>query len=768
MHVVLRGIKRPNPGDGVSLSGFDLGPVPMWVHDDETRHVLAVNDSALRQYGYSREQFLAMTIDDLSSASGEPEAVRAVCRHRQADGTEIEMRLETSAIEVSGRAATLVVAIDVTGETRALAESERRCRDLVASEEVLRRSEGRFRELFETASDWYWENDAQGRLTFVSANFETMFGIPTATLYGKRLNDLANSKVDPESGQLALAAIKARRPYRDLIYSHSLPGGGTIEVKTSAVPMVDGDGHFCGYCGVAKDVTAQTEAERALRESGRQFRDLFETTSDWYWESNAEGQITFVSSNYESIFGVPPAQVLGKRLTESSGVSVEPEMGRMVLTAMKAKRAYRDFVYSRVFGDGKKRWFKVSAAPMQGPDGEFRGYRGAGAEITKSVEAEATARLTRRRLNEAVAYVTQPFVVFDAEGRIIAFNQAFADLHRTPDAVWPVNEGVALQALVEWQVRTGFYAGGSADEATDLETLLAFHHSVGEHTYHLGDGRWMLVTYRGLPGDARVGLWSDVTAIKRAEQDRRGLEEQLHHSQRLEALGTLAGGVAHEINNALVPVLTLTKMVASKLPSASRERRYLETALQGAERTRDLVKRILAFSRKEEQHRESVDVAAVLREALHMMRATTPTNIRLEAAIASAPCIVGDRNQLHQVVINLVNNASHAIGAAMGTIIVGLESDPDGVRLCLSVSDTGRGMDEATRARIFEPFYTTKDVGEGTGLGLSVVHGIVKEHGGSIEVASTPGQGTRFDVMLPLEPAEPPHQVSATPAAGDH
>jgi signal transduction histidine kinase len=239
------------------------------------------------------------------------------------------------------------------------------------------------------------------------------------------------------------------------------------------------------------------------------------------------------------------------------------------------------------------------------------------------------------------------------------------------------------------------------------------------------------------------------------EAERRTLEEQLHHSQRLEALGTLAGGAAHEINNALVPVIALTKMMAGKLPEGSRERQNLGLVLTGAERSRDLVKQILAFSRKEEERpQQSVDAAAVLREALALMRATIPTSIRLEEEIVPTPAISGDPGQLQQVIVNVVTNAAHAIGQAQGKITVRLGPAADGAHICLSVADTGCGMDATTRARVFEPFFTTKPVGEGTGLGLSVAHGIIKAHGGRIEVASTPGEGSRFDIFLPVTPAQ--------------
>jgi signal transduction histidine kinase len=232
--------------------------------------------------------------------------------------------------------------------------------------------------------------------------------------------------------------------------------------------------------------------------------------------------------------------------------------------------------------------------------------------------------------------------------------------------------------------------------------------------------------------------------------NRRQAEMALLHSQRLESLGTLAGGVAHELNNALVPVIALTKIVARNAPALGRDRANLDIVLKGAERARDLVTQILAFSRKEGPRREKVDLSEVLRQALQMLRASVPANIRFEEAIASTPLIDGDPGQLHQVVVNLVTNAAHAIGHAPGKITVGLEPKGTDRRIYLSVADTGTGMDDTTRARIFEPFFTTKDVGQGTGLGLSVVHGIVTSHHGSIDVESAPGRGTRFTVVLPM------------------
>jgi len=253
-----------------------------------------------------------------------------------------------------------------------------------------------------------------------------------------------------------------------------------------------------------------------------------------------------------------------------------------------------------------------------------------------------------------------------------------------------------------------------------------------------------------------------VTELRTAERRQR---EQLQHSQKLEALGTLAGGVAHDLNNTLVPILALTKIVAKRLPEDSRERKSLGIVVQAGERARDLVKQILAFSRKEAPTRKSFDLGALVGEALTLLRASVPSTISIVENIAAAPPLLGDPGQLHQVVTNLVTNAAHAIADKIGTITVELAAAPGetitevtkracGTAIRLSISDTGCGMDEATLARMFEPFFTTKGVGEGTGLGLSMVQGIVGQHGGCVKVTSRKGEGTRFDLYLPALDAE--------------
>jgi signal transduction histidine kinase len=235
----------------------------------------------------------------------------------------------------------------------------------------------------------------------------------------------------------------------------------------------------------------------------------------------------------------------------------------------------------------------------------------------------------------------------------------------------------------------------------------------------------------------------------RAEKEkRRELEIMVAHADRVDAIGRLAGGIAHDLNNALVPVLAMTKSVMSRFDKDSREYTKLDLVLMGANRARELVQQVLAFARKQTVEKREFDLAQVVSDGIRMLRASVPATIKLVSTIEPVPAVYGDGGQLNQVLVNLVSNGAQAIGDRPGIITVVLRAkNPQQVRL--SVSDTGSGMDEDTKAHIFEPFFTTKGVGEGTGLGLSVVHGIVTSHGGTITVESRPGDGTRIDVILP-------------------
>ncbi|MDZ4293062.1 MAG: hypothetical protein A3B67_13590 [Burkholderiales bacterium RIFCSPHIGHO2_02_FULL_66_10] len=273
------------------------------------------------------------------------------------------------------------------------------------------------------------------------------------------------------------------------------------------------------------------------------------------------------------------------------------------------------------------------------------------------------------------------------------------------------------------------------------------------------------------------GLLTDVTDRTEAQEARRRLEQQLGEVQKMESIGTLASGIAHDFNNVLAAILGNAHMAREDLKGGNPAdvALSLEQIIKASDRARNLVDRILSFSRRDAARRQVQPLLPVLRESLSLLRSTLPAGVQLIESIddpeASAEI---DRTQFEQVLLNLCTNAWHALGDQGGRIEVGLgtvlldaeASLPLGLlpgrHVRLWVQDNGSGMDDQVRQRIFEPFFTTKPVGKGTGLGLSVVHGIVRSHDGAIGVHSQPGQGTRFDIFIPA----PPGGMAPAPVRG--
>ena len=278
----------------------------------------------------------------------------------------------------------------------------------------------------------------------------------------------------------------------------------------------------------------------------------------------------------------------------------------------------------------------------------------------------------------------------------------------------------------------------------------------------------------------------DITSLKNAQAQQKHLQAQLAQSQKMEALGTLAGGVAHDFNNILAAILGNADLARQDLQENASARESLHEISTAARRGRELVRQILAFSRQQPVERTRVSVCAILAESCTLLRGALPPQVELVQVCApDTPCIEADATQIGQVMVNLCTNAIHALDGRSGRIEWRIDTLPnhspllpaelaqacarlgvDAVRL--RVSDNGRGMDEAVRNRIFEPFFTTKAVGQGTGLGLPVVLGIVQVHAGAIEVHSEPGRGTEFTLFFPAAVAEPALQVESDTASLPH
>ena len=324
---------------------------------------------------------------------------------------------------------------------------------------------------------------------------------------------------------------------------------------------------------------------------------------------------------------------------------------------------------------------------------------------------------------------------------------------------------VIARPMVRLQWAAQRVAGGDTHTQLDVGSSIR---EVQELNYHLEHMRRELV-------GANERLSLEIREREVSEQKRLDLERRLLHRERIATIGTLAGGVAHEFNNIMTPVLLYSQLALEDVPAGGELADYLKRVIAAAHRARSLVMRILTFSREMDLQQPTVFLLrAPVEEALALLREIVPANIEIvfSAPLEAMP-VLGDASLVHQVVINLGTNAYEAMRDAGGRLAVTLsvaDDPPDshvepGRYHLLEVSDTGHGMEPAVLSHIFEPFFTTREVGEGTGLGLSVVHGIVTSMGGAITVRSRPGHGTTFAVYLPAASAAQRHEPAAAASA---
>jgi signal transduction histidine kinase/CheY-like chemotaxis protein len=279
-----------------------------------------------------------------------------------------------------------------------------------------------------------------------------------------------------------------------------------------------------------------------------------------------------------------------------------------------------------------------------------------------------------------------------------------------------------------------------------------------------GEEHWLLCTR--LPfifhnEKCVLGINLDFTNLKQTEFEKKKLEEQLVQSQKMEVIGTLAGGIAHDFNNMLAVILGYTDLAKNTLPKDAKQINHLNEVSKAGIRAKDLVKQILNFSRQTEIQHTDISITAIAKEVLKMVKSTLPSNIECISEIdASTPFVRGDQTQMHQVLMNLCVNANQAMpDGGVLTVKMSQYKNSQPCSVCqqellgqfihVSIQDTGTGMDKSVIKRIFEPYFTTKEVGKGTGMGLAVVHGIINQHSGHICVDSIIGEGTTFNIFLP-------------------
>ncbi len=517
-----------------------------------------------------------------------------------------------------------------------------------------------------------------------------------------------------------------------------------------------------------------TRAEVSLRSSEEQVRLLLNSTAEAIYGLDLDGNCTFVNNSCLRLLGYQEAdELIGKHMhalshhSQFDGSPLPVEDCRIHKAFLEGKGVHVD---NEVLwrADGTSFPAEYWSYPIV-RDGKTIGAVVTFLDISLRKQAENALAAEKEHLVVTLRSIGDGVITTDKTGNVILLNKAAEQLtgwtsgeaegRPLSDVFDIINErtGEPCESPVEKILRTG--------KIVNLSNHTALLAKDGTKRSIADSGAPILDREHRIIGVVLV--FRDISEQVASEKERLALESQLQQAQKMESIGTLAGGIAHDFNNILSAIYGYTELAQQDIDAPETLRQDLDEILQGAARAQKLVQQILTFSKKTEQKKKPQQISLVVKEALKLLRSSIPATIEIQQNIVSESLVLADPTQIHQIVMNLCTNAYHAMRETGGTLFVTLKEIemaeigiiperelPPGRYLQLEISDNGTGMDEETRAKIFEPYFTTKEPGEGTGLGLAVVHGVVESHGGCINVYSEPGQGTTFHICLPVYEGE--------------
>jgi PAS domain S-box-containing protein len=509
------------------------------------------------------------------------------------------------------------------------------------------------------------------------------------------------------------------------------------------------------FC-VCRDITDRKRAEEDYRTLFREMLDGFALHEIICDEKGIPIDYRFIAVNpaFERMTGLKMEDIAGKTVleimpnTERHWIEI---YGKVALTGEPA--LFENYAVEM------KKHFKVTAyQPVQNQ------FACIFVDITDQKRAEMALRESKERLDLAMDAANAGSWEWDLDSGKNTWSEKLWRMYGLTPHCCEASYEIWRQSIVsEDRVRVEKIV----QEATRKSSEINIEWRVRDLD---GKERWLMSRGRPIKDAADrerryMGIVMDISERKRAEEERVKLEDRLQQAQKLESIGTLAGGIAHDFNNILYPLLGFAELLKEDLPKESPLQEHIDEILRATMRSKDLVKQILTFSRKDNQNAKPIRLQPIAKEALKLLRSSIPATIDIQQEIdADCGIVMADPTQVHQIVMNLATNAYHAMEDAGGKLQVSLKqielaSEPDpsvfqaltaGKYALLTVTDNGIGIEKAISGKIFDPYFTTKGVGKGTGLGLSVVHGIVKAYKGDIRIHSAPGKGTTVRVYLPI------------------
>jgi len=635
------------------------------------------------------------------------------------------------------------------------------------AEEALRESEKKYRELVENANSIIMRRDNIGNVTFFNEFAQSFFGYSEEEILGKNVVGTIVPRVESTTGRNLRLMIEdiAVNPsrYANNENENMRSSGERVWITWTNKPVFDENGRITEILCIGNDITGRKRAEDKLRESETQLRQIIDLVPHMIFVRDWDGKYLLVNEAVAKANNMSVSALTGKYLADFHSNSSEFQKmlqdDREVMMTGETK-----FLPEEPFTDarGNLRFHQATKVPFHVFGDKTPAVLGVAIDITKNKQAAESLRESEARLDLALRSAHMGVWRIDLIENKRYFDDQVCRLLGIDPAKFTGTEEEFYKSVHphDREMLTAALA-----RSIEQDVLYEKEYRVvwpdGSVHYIITRGK-LFRDETGQPVRMNGLIW-DITEPKRAEEEREMLEAQLRISQKVEAIGTLAGGIAHDFNNILQPIIGYTEMELNELSASDPVRKSLEQVLKASLRAKELIKQILAISRStQEQHRIPTDISSIIKEVLTLLRSTLPTSIEMRQKIRRGVALA-DSTQIHQVLMNLCTNAAHAMNdrgileVRLSTVDLS-ESDlagqaifdlKPGPHLKLTVSDTGCGMDAKTRERIFDPYFTTKEVGKGSGLGLAVINGIVKRHEGAITVQSQPEKGTTFTIYIP-------------------
>ncbi len=734
--------------ENASVGVFRLRPDGTFVY---------ANKQARKSLGMTQEELLAATVADIDPnfpAQARADQWRKLkehgsltfeTEHRDKQGNVFPVEVTDHYFRYESQEYEFAFARDITERKRA----ERALRE---SERDLRRAQG-------IAKIGSWRFDLNKGMVVASDEARSIYGLPDTALSIEQVQKIPlpryRSRLDEELRNL----VERGRPYT-IEFVIRRPTDNALRHIHSVAEYDAGQNVVLG---IVHDITERKMTEKARWESENRFRSFVENANDVVYALSPEGIFTYISPNWLDFMGEPAEHVIGKSfepIVHPEDVARCREFLDLVMTTGEKQSSVE---YRVRHADGSWRWHVSNGAALFDNDGAVTGYIGIARDVTEHKAMEKTLRENEAFLQAALNNSHAGIAIADApDGKLRYVNDAALRIRGASRK--EVVQGIGIQRYVEsWRICHLDGTPYRNDEPPLARAILFGETGSKEFIIKREDGADRIVWANAAPiydGEGKVAagivVFLDITETRR-------LNERLRQTEKMESIGALAGGIAHDFNNILGAIIGYADMSLYEVQPDSRLAKNLHRILQAGDRAKHLVRQILNFSRRGAEERTPQYLRPVIKEVVELLRASLPSSIRIESSLAqSVEPVLANPTQIHEIVMNLCTNAAHAMRDEKGLLQVlyeerecdrAIEGDagvaPPGLYSIITVRDNGRGMSPGVLERIFEPFFTTKTQGEGTGMGLAVVFGIVQSHGGTITVESEPGAGTTFQVYLP-------------------